>query len=303
MYDSSRGVQQVLTTEAGAETTVDDGLQKFLKGGFAIEDDVSINTSGESYVAWNWIANGGTTTANTDGSGASIASTTQANQTAGFSIVTYTGTGSAGTIAHGLSSAPEWVMASRRVDSSGDGWTTYHTGLTDANYWLDTRRSNAQSSASVVWNGTAPTNKVFSVGTSSGTNTSSKTYVALCWHSVEGFSKFGKFTGNGSADGTFVFTGFKPSWIMIKNRGATASWFMLDGTRNTSNPVENWLVADDPQAEVVTSGDRKIDFLSNGFKIRATTSDFNGSGATFIYMVFAEHPFHGADGITIPTAR
>jgi len=300
MYDSSRGVRQVLTTEAGAESTVDDGLQKFLKGGFAIEDDVSVNSTGESYVAWNWIANGGTTAANTDGSGASIASTTQANQTAGFSIVTYTGTGSAGTIAHGLSSAPEWVMASRRNDSSGDGWTVYHTGMTDANYWMDTRQANAQNSASIVWNGTAPTNKVFSVGTSSGTNTSSKTYVAYCWHSVPGFSKFGSYTGNGNSNGPYINIGFKPSWIMIKERGNSNNWPIWDNKRFPLNPTNNSLFADLTQADNGSSID--MDVLSNGFKCRTTNSQINRSGGVYIYMAFAEHPFLG-DGTNPATAR
>jgi hypothetical protein len=304
MYDTSRGVLQSLTTEAGAESTVNDGLQKFLKGGFAIEDDVSVNTNGESYVAWKWVANGGTTTANTDGSGASIASTIQANQTAGFSIVTYTGTGSAGTIAHGLSSTPKWVMASRRNDSSGDGWTTYHTGMTDASYWMDTKQSNAQNSASVVWNSTAPTNKVFSVGTSSGTNTSSKTYVAYCWHDVEGFSAFGSYIANNSADGPFIYTGFKPSWLLIKSTAAI-SWYIFDNERNKINPVINGLNLDVTNAE--HSNQSVIDFLSNGFKIRNSNS---GSGASvnstshdpYIYFAFAQHPFIG-DGVNPCTAR
>ena len=305
MYDTSRGVKQALTTEAGAETTVADGLQKFLKGGFEIEDDVSVNSSGESYVAWNWIANGGTTTANTDGSGASIASTTQANQTAGFSIVTYTGSGSAGTIAHGLSSAPEWVMASRRNDSSGDGWTTYHIGMTDANYWMDTRQSNGQNSASIVWNGAAPTNKVFSVGTSTGTNTSSKTYVAYCWHSVPGYSKFGKYTANNSANGPFIYTGFKPRWLLIKSLAAI-SWYIIDATRSPINPVTNGVSLDNPQVEFTNQF--IFDFLSNGFKIRNNNSGYGASNNStshdpYIYCAFAEHPFIGSGSISPVTAR
>ena len=303
MYDSSRGVQQVLTTEAGAESTVSDGLQKFLKGGCAIEDDVSINTVAESYVSWNWVANGGTTAANTDGSGASIASTTQANDTAGFSIVTYTGTGSAGTIAHGLSSAPEWVMASRRTDSSGDGWSTYHSGMTDANYYIDTRHTNAQASASVVWNGTAPTNKVFSVGTASGTNTSSKTYVAYCWHPVAGYSKFGSYFGNGSSDGPFIYTGFKPSWLMIKRIDSSTggNWSIIDNTRYIANPIGPPILADDSGAESGLSS-ITMDLLSNGFKIRNTLNSNNNSSGTYIYMAFAEHPFVG-NGTNPVTAR
>ena len=250
-------------------------------------------------MSWNWVANGGTTASNTDGS---IASTVQANTTAGFSIITYTGTGSAGTVGHGLSSAPEWVMTKSRSNDTNDGFTIYHTGLTSASYYVDLSKTNAEASASVVWNGTAPTSSVFSIGTASGTNNNSYTYVAYCWHSVDGFSKFGSYTGNGSADGPFVYTGFKPAWVMTKRTNSTGSWIIMDSKRSQFNQMSDYLLADSTAAEVGSSGTVDIDFLSNGFKLRSNPNGFNGSGDVIIYMAFAEHPFVG-DGTSPVTAR
>ena len=305
LYDSSRGKQLVLASNAVTdETTVTDGLQRFLAGGQQIEGSDAINTSGESFVSWNWVANSGSTSSNTDGS---ITSTVQANTTAGFSIVQWTGLGggTARTIGHGLSSAPEWIVVKPLTGSSSYNWNIYHIGTDASNpsdYFIALNTSSARDNSVSTWNDTAPTSTVFSVNHEATAGALGNKMIAYCWHGVDGFSKFGKYTGNGNADGPFVYTGFKPAWVMIKNAGATASWFMLDGKRNTFNPTENWLVADDPQAEVVTAGDRKIDFLSNGFKVRATTTDFNGSSANMIYMAFAEHPFVG-DGTSPVTAR
>ena len=297
LYDSSRGKQLLLTSNTtSAEATVTDGLQKFLAGGQQIEDDVSINTSGESYVSWNWVANGGSTSSNNDGS---ITSTVQANTTAGFSIVQYTGTGSAGTIGHGLSSAPEWVIAKSRSNNTGDTFSVYHVGMTSASYYLRLGGTNAETNASVVWNGTAPTSSVFSVGTASGTNTNTYTYLAYCWHSVDGFSKFGKYTGTGNADGPFVYTGFKPAFIMVKQTNSTGGWIITDTKRSPFNPVDKLLSANLSNAESTFTS---LDILSNGFKQRNTDTGYNGSGSTYIYMAFAEHPFVG-DGTNPVTAR
>ena len=223
LYNSSVGRQRSLTSDDdAAETLVTDGLQKFLKGGMQIEDDNKINTSGESYVSWNWVCNGGTTTANTSAT-PTIASTIQANPTAGFSIVEYTGTGSAGTVEHGLSQAPEWVMVKSRSNDTGDGFTTYHSGMTSAAYYLRLHNTSTEASASVVWNSTAPTSSVVSIGTSTGVNTNTYTYLMYCWHSVSGYSKFGKYSGNGNANGPFIFLGFKPAWLLIKRLNGSNS--------------------------------------------------------------------------------
>ena len=288
-YDSSNGeFNRLVPNATSAILNTQGGVSKFLKGGIAVGDTANVNNSGASMVAWNWVANGGTTASNSNGS---ITSTVQANTTAGFSIVQWTGDGGQSTVGHGLSNTPK-IVIQKDLDSTSDWW--FYTTAIDGSYdYLKLDSSVAKSDFSA----TAPTSTVF---TSHGWGTTSM--IGYCFHEISGYSKFSSYTGNGNADGPFVYTGFRPAWIMIKNAGATASWFMLDAARNTFNPVENWLVADDPQAEVVTSGDRKIDFLSNGFKIRATTTDFNGSSANMLYMAFAEHPFVG-DGTSPVTAR
>ena len=299
LIDSSRGASKnVFSNSTSAEQDYDGrGLTKFLKGGYSCGEYQYINGSGDSLVSWNWVANGGTTASNTDGS---ITSTVQANTTAGFSIVQYTGTGSAGTIGHGLSSAPEWVIVKSISNDTGDTFSVYHVGMTSASYYLRLGGTNAETNASVVWNATAPTSSVFSVGTATGTNTNTYTYLAYCWHGVDGFSKFGKYTANGNADGPFVYTGFRPAFTMIKNINSTYGWIMEDSKRNPFNPIDNYLYANATDAEASTD---HIDFLSNGFKIRfGTGSAVNNGTDTYIYIAFAEHPFVG-DGTNPVTAR
>ena len=302
LYDSTRGPRQDLNPDAtNAEGTTTDGLQKFLKGGCQIEDDVSINTTGESYVSWNWVANGGTTSANTDGSGATIASTIQANQTAGFSIVTYTGNGTQGAkVAHGLSQAPEWILIKVLTNHN---WQVYHVGIgAEKSAQLDV--TTAPTDNAGYFNDTAPTSSVFSVGANTyRTNDSSSSHVAYCWHSVEGFSKFGRYAGNGSADGTFIYLGFKPSWLMIKRTDSSTggNWSIIDNTRYIANPIGAPLLADTTDAESGLSS-ITMDLLSNGFKIRNTLNSNNNSSGTYVYMAFAEHPFVG-NGTNPVTAR
>ena len=300
-YDSSRGKQLVLASSAqDGESTVTDGLQKFLAGGQQIEDSDAINTASESFVSWNWVANGGTTASNTDGS---ITSTVQANTTAGFSIVQYTGTGSAATVGHGLSKKIDWMIIKELGNSNG--WIVSHKGLTSqATYSVNLSNSNAEYSdaGTYYWNNAAPTSSVFSIATDSAVNRSSGTYVAYCWHEVDGFSKFGKYTGNANADGPFIYTGFRPAWVMVKNASASSSWAIFDNKRDSFNAsAELYLLANSTAAEA-THSTLSIDFVSNGFKIRGTDGGYNGSGNTIIYMAFAEHPFVG-DGTSPVTAR
>ena len=295
LYDSSRGKQLVLASNAtSVEATVTDGLQRFLAGGQQIEDSDAINTAGESFVSWNWVANGGTTASNTDGS---ITSTVQANTTAGFSIVKYTGTGSAGTVGHGLSSAPEWIFGRPIEQTGGYNWSVYHKSLTSASYYLSLNLASAETSNSNVW-GSAPTSSVISVGTSMSAST--EPMILYCWHGVDGFSKFGKYVGNGVVDGPFVYTGFKPRWIMFKETGNSNDWPIWDSARFPLNPTNNSLFADLDQGDNGSSMD--LDVLSNGFKCRTNNSQINRSGGTYIYMAFAEHPFVG-DGTSPVTAR
>ena len=292
LYDSSRGPQKDLQTDAtNQETTTYDGLQKFMNGGFEIEDDVSVNTDSEGYVAWNWICNGGTTSANTD-STPDLASTIQANQTAGFSIVQWTGDSGQSTVAHGLSSAPE-IVIQKNLDSTSNWW--FYTTAIDGSYdylKLDTTDGKSDYAQD------APTNTLF---TSHGWGSTSM--IAYCWHSVDGFSKFGSYSGNGNADGTFVYTGFKPSWVMMKNISdgdSYADWAIFDNARSPTNEVNATLRANLTNVELTTN---KIDMLSNGFKLRGTGTRINESGDTFIYMAFAEHPFIGSGSKSPVTAR
>ena len=306
LYDSSRGKQKDLHSNTiDDESTTTDGLQKFLKGGQQIEDDVSINTSGESYISWNWVANGGVTSTNNNGS---ISSVVQANQTAGFSIVQWTGLGggTGRTIGHGLSSAPEWIIVKPLTGSSSYNWNIYHIGTDASNpsdYFISLNTTNARDNSASTWNDTAPTSTVFSVNHEATAGASGNKMIAYCWHGVEGFSKFGKYTGNGSSDGPFIYTGFRPAWVMIKCFSTSGNgWTIHDNKRMPFNgsSTETTLYASSSQAEQ-TSGGNLIDFLSNGFKLRGTNTNLNGS-RTYIYMAFAEHPFVG-DGTNPVTAR
>ena len=288
-----------MSSATNAESTRTDALYKFLKGGYAVGDNSSINGSGDSIVAWNWTGNNGTTVTN-DASATGVGdidSVYQANTTAGFSIVTYTGTGSAGGIAHGLGKTPRWVMTKSRSNNTSDGFSVLH-GSTGTNFY-DLSKTNAGNSNTVVWNA-VPTSTVFNVGSATGSNNNGYTYVAYCWAEIEGFSKFGSYTGNGSTDGTFVYTGFKPAWVMMKRTDSAGNWVILDNKRNTFNPVDIQLVANSSGADA--TGVDYLDFLSNGFKHTSTNTSFNASGGTYIYMAFAEHPFVG-DGTSPVTAR
>jgi len=299
LTDSSRGASKVLFSNTDdAQQTYERGLTKFLKGGYSCGALQYINGSGDSLVSWNWAANSGTTSSSGDGS---ISSTVQANTTAGFSIVQYTGTGSNATVGHGLSSAPEWVMTKVLNVGSVSGFTVGCTadpsGFNNFLYLNETEVSRASSS---TWNDTAPTSSVFSVGSSTTTNYSSQPMLAYCWHSVDGYSKFGKYTANNSTDGPFVYTGFKPAFVMVKNIDSAYSWFMFDNKRDTFNPVSHFLAADQT---TVYSSQTVMDFLSNGFKIRiGNASGANHLTNSHIYMAFAEHPFVG-DGTSPVTAR
>ena len=253
------------------------------------------NTSGaNNYVAWQWKANGGTTVSNTDGT---ITSTVQANTTAGFSIVTFTGTGNDGnSYGHGLSSAPELVFPKRRDAISNwqgyafDGGNSQYFYLNLTNAFVSTSGNSAASSSSVI-----------TTDGSGDSNPNGGTVVSYCFHSVKGYSKIGRYTGNGNADGPFVYTGFKPAWIMIKKTNNTSQWVIHDTTRQEFNMQTRFLQANQNAAES-TSSNADLDILSNGFKLRSSDDAQNGSGDTYIYMCFAEHPFVSSEGVPT-TAR
>ena len=223
----------------------------------------------------------------------SVQSVASANTTAGFSIVSYTGTGSATTVGHGLGSTPKIIFVKNR--DAAQNWLIYSSALTGTSY-LRLNLTNAKGTVSAVWNNTDPTSSVFTVGTDGAVNASSQNLIAYCFAEKKGYSKFGSYTGNGNADGTFVYTGFRVSWIMSKRTDATDGWRIRDAKRDIDNPAQHRLLANTHDAEVVASS-QDTDFLSNGFKIRNSDSGYNTSGATYIYMAFAESPFVNSNGV------
>jgi len=292
LIDSSRGGNSQLQPNLTNGTLTQlDMIQKFLVGGYSVEDFANLNTSGQSYVGWNWVANGGTTATNTTGA---ITSTVQANTTAGFSIVEYTGTGGAASVGHGLSAAPEWMIFKDKGNSTA--WRCYHKSLGGITKYIVLNTTAAVATAS-MWG--APTASAFIIGgTGYEVNESGNNYIAYCWHSVDGFSRFGSYEGNNSADGPFVYTGFKPAFVMIKDMDNTRSWVIIDSRRDTFNPTDKGLFPNDSAAEATGN---TCDLLSNGFKPRSTGTSMNAS-STYIYIAFAEHPFVG-DGTNPVTAR
>jgi hypothetical protein len=292
LYDAVRGVSAGgLTSNAtAAEYYSSDQFTSFDSDGFTLPADTAgySNYNTRTYVAWNWKANG-SGSANTDGDMAETV-TVSANTDAGFSIVTYTGDGSAGTVGHGLSKAPDMVIVKSR--SAAGHWYVYHSGNTSA---PETDRLllstvNITDDDAAYWNDTAPTSSVFTVGTNSDVNTDDNTYVAYCFHSVDGFSKFGSYTGNNDDDGTFVYTGFRPKLVILKtNVTGTDSWMMYDTEREPYNLADTALFADTSGAES-TSAAKAIDILSNGFKMRGADGAVNDAH-TYVYMAWAETPF------------
>ena len=290
LYDSVRGVTKMLTSNSdSAESTQSTALTSFDSDGFTLGSDFEVNASGRTFVSWNWLA-GGTASSNTDGS---ITSSVSANTTSGFSIVSYAGNSTAGaTVGHGLGSAIKFLWVKNR-DDSGENHTIWHQDIPNTNA-LFLNSTDASASYTTRWNSTTPTSSVFTVGTSNGVNGSGKNYIAYCFAEKKGYSKFGSYTGNGSTDGTFVYTGFRPAWVMTKVTSTTQSWNIMDNKRPGFNDTNKRLFADLSNAEY---SDSTIDLLSNGFKFRTADSGLNSSGASYIYMAFAENPFVTSTGI------
>jgi hypothetical protein len=245
------------------------------------------NKSGNNYASWNWLA-GGTASSNTDGS---ITSTVSANTTSGFSIVSYTGNGTTvATVGHGLGTTPAMIIVKNRDDN--DNWRVWHQGLSGSTYYLGLNQTNGESTSSTVFNGQASTN--FTIGNDPSVNQNTEDIIAYCFADKKGFSKFGGYTGNGSTDGTFVYTGFKPAFLIVKRKNGTGNWHMLDNKRDIYNVVGETLYPNLTNTELT---DNTCDFLSNGFKMRVTSNSRNGSGDSYIYMAFAENPFVTSTGI------
>lgn len=296
LMDVVRGsTKQILSNSGGAEFTQAQGITSFDSDGFTVGTHNGLNNGTNTYVAWCWLADNTTGSSNTDGSINTTA--TSVNTTAGFSISKYDGSGSNATVGHGLGIAPKMVIVKELTDSRS--WVVYHEGIGDAAKVIYLDQTAAAGTDSAVWNSTAPTSTVFSVGTANGSNGSGNTYIAYAFAEIPGYSSFGSYTGNGSTDGTFVYTGFKPAFIMYKVTSTTDSWEMYDTTRRTFNVYGTQLKANLSNAE---TDDTRIDILSNGFKARSTNTAVNASGASYIYMAFAENPF-GGDGVAPATAR
>jgi len=293
LWDKVRGDgKRIHTNNTNAESDLGTYIS-LVSTGFKV-DGGTYNNSGAQYAAWQWLANG-TGASNTDGS---ITSTVSANTTSGFSIVSYTGTGANATVGHGLGSAPKMIIVKSRSDVVG--WVVSHTGLTNqGGYYIDLNLTGAESSNTTVWNNTAPTSSVFNIGTNSVTNNSSSNFIAYCFAEKKGYSKFGSYEGNNNADGAFVYTGFKPGFILVKNIDtAGTNWQITDTKRIGYNLQNHRIYPDDSAAESTT---QTMDILSNGFKMR-TTNNLVNAAATYIYMAFAESPFVSSTG-TPTTAR
>jgi hypothetical protein len=289
LADSVRGVSASLESNSTAAEVTNSELTSFNSNGFTLGATGSLarNVSGQTYVAWQWKA-GGTAITNTSGS---ITSSVSAGTTQGVSVVTYTGTGANATIGHGLGVAPKMIIAKSR-GTAGTNWGVWHTSLTSYAYYLLLNSTAAQATAATTLQA-LPTSTVVSVGSSSIFNDSS-TMVMYCFAEVAGYSKFGSYTGNGSADGPFVYLGFRPRFVMIKRTDSTGNWQIIDTSRSTYNEAVATLYPNLTNAEDLTN--TKLDALSNGFKIRGTPStDFNTNGSTYIYACFAELPFKNSN--------
>ena len=312
--DSNRGAGKILRpNNNGAELTRSSdvgagGLQNFESDGFDVHSTTSntnLNDNSELNVGWCWKANGGTTSSNSDGN---ITSTVQANTTAGFSIVTFTGNGNNdATIGHGLGTTPAMIITKNRDDAVL--WRVWHQNLTSTNV-LFLNENFAQTAPSGHSNGYIKTvgSSTYSVyqgnSDTNGVNGSSDDMIAYCFAEKQGYSKFGSYTGNITSgdDGTFVYTGFKPAWIMVKSSSNSGQeWVIFDNKRDTFNEMDGWLYANATTTED-NSDEREVDFLSNGFKFRNAGGPTSYSGRTYIYMAFAEHPFVSSKGVPV-TAR
>ena len=290
LTDVIRGVTKtIITNETGAEQTFTNGLTAFGSDGFTVGSESGFNNSSDTFVAWNWKA--GTAWSN-DASATGVGSLDSSGSksaTAGFSIISFTGTES-GTpsIAHGLSSTPEFIISKARAIT--DNWMAFHGSFSAQDYMLFNTTA-AKASASSVWN-SLPSSTVINMGDNAGVNDDGA-MIMYAWHSVQGFSKFGSYTGNANADGNFIYTGFKPAFILFKGSANTENWSMYDNKRLGYNVDNNVLYPNDNSAEG-TSDD--IDFLSNGFKIRRQTGLLNDA-QNYIYMAFAESPFVNSNGV------
>ena len=301
LVDSVRGATKHIESDNTSAEQTSSNVKTFTSTGVTLSTNGAVNANTELYASWSWKAGTSfTNDASATGIG-TIDSTGSTNTTSEFSIITYTGTGSNGTVAHGLGVAPSMIIVKSR--GNVDSWYVYHQGIGNTGaIFLD--ELSVTSTGSDYWQNTTPTSSVFSIGTGNAVNRSSGTFVAYCFAEKQGYSKFGSYTGNGSTDGTFIYTGFKPAFFMAKKTSGTGAWTIHDNKRNVDNPIGKALFANSNEVEYNYSGDDTpiVDFVSNGAKYRGTASGMNTSGATYIYMAFAENPFVTSTGVPA-TAR
>ena len=284
-------IQSNTTAAASNDATK---LKSFDSNGFTVGDDGSINSNNATFASWNFKANvqGSSNTA-----GSINTAYTSANTTAGFSICKWTGSGSNATIGHGLGAVPKIIIVKNL--NATQPWWTYSEALGAGKQLRLSGTDAAGNDGGVIWNNTAPTSSVFSVGTNTGSNGSSNNIIAYCFAEKQGYSKFGSYKGNSSTDGTFVYTGFKPAFVVLKRTDGADSWVMLDNKRNEFNPTNKRLLADTNGAETTV---HEADFFSNGFKLKQAGGLANGNGNNHIYMAFAEAPLVGTNNVPC-TAR
>ena len=291
LSDSVRGGnKQLYTADTQAETTYSQYLKSFNSDGFVLGTDSGINQSSQTFVSWNWKA-GGSASNNTDGNKTISLSV---NTTAGFSVGTYAGTGQDSTIGHGLGAVPDWLMIKNRSSGSRK-WQLWHNGLTGTNKYLAIDRSDAELTDSASWDNTAHSNTVWNTYGSGEANQNGENFVCYAWTSIQGFSKFGSYTGNGNANGPFIYTGFKPAWIMTKQINGGSSWIVHDNKRDPINTVTEYFTVEENDAAGTLAN--SFDLCSNGFKVRTSNGDRNSSGDSFAYWAFAESPLVNSEGI------
>ena len=298
LFDVVRGAtKRIYSSSTAAEDTATDTLTAFDSDGFSVGANGGINGNGNNIVSWNWLA-GGSSSSNTAGD---INSTVSANTTSGFSIVQYTGNGSTNqTVGHGLGVVPSFIIV--KQTNTTRNWPTYTQALGNGVAFLDITDAWAGgSSYQNYWYTSGMTSSTFGISNNDNTNASSGTFIAYCFSAKQGYSKMGTYTGNGSTDGTFLYTGFKPAFVLVKQSSAAGeNWFICDNKREGYNGENNRLL---PDANSTESTDSPIDILSNGFKARQSGAAVNGSGATYIYMAFAESPFVTSGTKAAGTAR
>ena len=300
LHDTTRGDNKRLKSDA---TTAEESYSNYLAftstgATLGTNHNIGYHTGGSTTgVCWAWKANGGTETNSQAESGSNIACSVQANTTAGFSIITYTGTGGTGhTFLHGLGSAPTFFIIKRR--SGTEDWLVYHHKNTSApetdHLLLNT--TDATSDSDTRFDDTAPNGTEIALGNNAVCNADGSTYVCYAFKEIKGYSLFSSFTGTGNDDGPMVFCGFKPSWVMIKRTNGSNSWVLFDNKRNAFNVTSRSLKANESHAEENSSSANNVDLLSNGFKLRDSNNDINASGGSYIFVAFASSPLVGSDG-------